>query len=753
MRYFFDSDPIRGSAPQILIFLLVIAISGKVGNAQTHSYATSSTGSPKVGLVLSGGGTRGLAHIGVLKVIEELGLPVDVVTGTSMGSVVGGLYASGYNAMQLENIALERDWSQIFDDRVDRRQRPNMQRRWDERFLVSIPIEGGGPTFPSGLLRGQRIMTMLSDLTLPVSHIVDFKDLPIPFAAVATNLTTGTAEAIDHGNLPTVIRASIALPSIFTPVEIDGNLYADGGIIRNLPAEDALELGADVLVCVLVSREAFTKEEMNSLVSVASQAILHLMVNTIEQQRELCDVFIHADLEGAATLGFGDVESVISQGEAAAREVRTELESLIASIGRKSTIRPGIEDEEVLPIGQLELQGVKSKSEQQYRSLFHLPGVFTRQDLQSMAEKMYGSGHFEYVSYQLMSLPPSKSSVLVINAPERNTSRLGAHLRFESSFRSSLLLGASWSNIGTSRGALHIDLRLGNALKGHIHYQTFIGRTIEWGLQLSVQAKRLPYSVFLAGVPSTTLKTDIGSVSALPTVALGQFVSVSAGIVASLYRTKTDVGDPQTFRQENKIWGPQIEMHVDSFDQSAFPRQGQQIIGRAFFSNSSWGSGLDQKAYFFKWEGRWPLYPRLSLLHQIALVSNKGMFDLENEPDKSVPIQTLSFLGGAFGQSVYGPTHHRLLGYDYQQLPGLHSHVIELGIQTEIVNNGYVLARWNMGYGSFEAWQWNPSFTSYKHGFGISFGYRVLDSPLELTIMKAHREKGFGVKINIGPDF
>src|SRR6059058_2654289 len=193
----------------------------------------------KVGVALSGGAARGLAHIGVLKVLEEAGVPVDVITGTSMGSVVGGLYAVGYTAAQLDTIVTTEDWYRLLTDPVDRRDLAVERKFTEDHYLLTLPIQRGGIKLPKSVVPGQRISQLLTGLTWSAHAIRDFRALPIPFAAVATDLETGKAVVLDHGFLPDAIRASMALPSVFSPVELADTSVIDGGVIRNLPAQDA----------------------------------------------------------------------------------------------------------------------------------------------------------------------------------------------------------------------------------------------------------------------------------------------------------------------------------------------------------------------------------------------------------------------------------------------------------------------------------------------------------------------------------
>ena len=236
----------------LMLMISAFALSPTADAAATDSAATDSAAAdrqrPRVGLALSGGGAKGFAHIGVLKVLESAGVPIDCISGTSMGSIVGALYAIGYSVDEIEAIALESDWEDIFSDAITRRDRPIEQKLVEDRYLLSLPLVGTKIGLPRGLIAGQKVSALLDRLTLPVHGQTSFRELPIPFSCVATDIVTGEAVVLDSGFLPEAIRASMAIPSAFTPVEIDGRLLVDGMLVRNFPVQDVIDLGADLVV-------------------------------------------------------------------------------------------------------------------------------------------------------------------------------------------------------------------------------------------------------------------------------------------------------------------------------------------------------------------------------------------------------------------------------------------------------------------------------------------------------------------------
>jgi NTE family protein len=279
---------------------------------------------PRIGLVLSGGGARGIAHIGVLKVLEQERVPIDAIAGTSMGAVVGGLYASGLSAAEIERIVTSLNWQEAFRDNPPREDLTLRRKQEDQNFLVKFPlgIRGGKFLLPKGLVKGQQLNQMLRRLTLPVARINNFDELPTPFRALATDLETGDAVTISSGDLTNAMRASMSAPGVFAPVDRAGHLLVDGGISENLPIDVARSMNVDILIVVDVGSPLLKRDKLSSVPVISNQMIAILIQrNSKEQLDKLAaqDVLIAPPLGDTSSFDFGNVKRVIAVGERAAR--------------------------------------------------------------------------------------------------------------------------------------------------------------------------------------------------------------------------------------------------------------------------------------------------------------------------------------------------------------------------------------------------------------------------------------------------
>lgn len=286
---------------------------------------------PKVGLVLSGGGAKGLAEIATLKILDELGIPVDCIAGTSMGGIIGGLHAVGYSGWDLENLALSTDWNETLTDNPPRAFKPHFEKKEDGKFQLEFGFENRALWMPRGLILGRKVSLLFSSLTFPFAEVTDFDDLPIPFRCVAVDLLTGSEIVLKSGSLAKAIRATMAIPSVFTPVEWGDHLLIDGGYANNLPVDVVMDMGADIIIAVDVGRPLMEKSKIRSALDVLQQSIAMLGRDKWKENSEKADVMIRPDLTGYTAMDFYDpdrLRRILQIGEHAAEEARPELLAL-----------------------------------------------------------------------------------------------------------------------------------------------------------------------------------------------------------------------------------------------------------------------------------------------------------------------------------------------------------------------------------------------------------------------------------------
>ncbi|WP_460416287.1 patatin-like phospholipase family protein [Pseudomonas sp. microsymbiont 2] len=416
---------------------------------------------PKIGLVLSGGAARGLAHIGVLKALEEQGVRIDAIAGTSMGAVVGGLYASGYSIAELEKLATTLDWQQALSDAPPRKDVPFRRKQDDRDFLVKQKLsfrDDGSLGLPLGVIQGQNLALLLESKLAHTADIRDFDKLPIPFRAVATDITTGEKVVFSRGHLPQVIRASMSIPAVFAPVELGGRLLVDGGMTDNIPVDVVREMGVDLAIVVDIGTPLRNRKQLATVVDVLNQSITLMTRRNSEEQlatlrRE--DILVQPPLASFGVTDFGRAQDMIDAGYRATRALDPRLASLRQAEGdsnlavaRSPKLRTPI-------ITAIKVENDSKVSDDVIRYYVRQPigEPLDLDRLQTDMGTLYGLDYFDQVQYRVTH--KGDEHTLVINARGRRGGtdylRLGLNLSDDLRGDSAFNLGASYRVNGINR--------------------------------------------------------------------------------------------------------------------------------------------------------------------------------------------------------------------------------------------------------------------------------------------------------------
>ena len=404
----------------------------------------------KVGLVLSGGGAKGMAHIGAIKVIEEAGIPIDYVVGTSMGSIIGGLYAIGYTPEQMDSMVRKQDWGYLLSDRISRRQKNMAEREVDEKYVISVPFSKTAiQDVTGGLIKGQNIADLFSELTLGYHDSLDFNKLPIPYACVSENIANGKEYDFHSGVLSTAMRASMAIPGVFTPVRLDSMVLIDGGVVNNYPVDVARRMGADVIIGVDVKSELKPASELEN-----AGAILGQLVDLMGQDKYLknlkeTNVHIKVNVKGysAASFSKSAVDSLIHRGLVAAEEQKNALMKLKREIGLPEDYRPRrkvfYEPAEWIMVKEIHFKGLDEEEAEWVMNRCDLKeNTFNSiRRIKEATTIMLANTNYSNISYELLQNDRGEYN-LYYTLNKKNESRINIGVRFDSEEIASLLLNA-----------------------------------------------------------------------------------------------------------------------------------------------------------------------------------------------------------------------------------------------------------------------------------------------------------------------
>ncbi|AXK71777.1 patatin [Lysobacter sp. TY2-98] len=568
---------------------------------------------PRIGLVLGGGGARGIAHVSVLRRLEELHIPIDCIAGTSMGSLVGGLYASGMSASDIEHLVRSTDWPTMFDDDVARPQRTFRRKQDDRDGLTTFGVGIGtkGLRIAPGLVQGERILALLERQTLPVSGIHDFDKLPIPFRAVATDVNTGEAVVLDHGSLAMAMRASMSLPAIFHPVEIDGHLLLDGGLVDQVPVDVARDMGADIVIAVDVGTPLEKLGNDASALQVLSQ--MSGMMTTANTRRSLAtlgprDVLITPQLgTRVATGDFNKAIEALDIGTAAAQAASPALARLTAppeTYASAQTARPARGGVPVVDFVRLDNQTAYADELLLRRMHVEVGKPVDLDRLDAQVLDVYGFGTFAKVTYEVVT-EDGRTGIVLHAAPKTqgpNYLQFGlTHSSdFEGGYDTTLRAAILFAPINRLGGEGRVTVAVGSepAIIGEYYQPLDLADTNVFSGRLAYENPNL--NVF-DGDGNVVARYDIQAIRLRLQLAheFGRIGSAGGGVEFGKGRAGVEIGDPSLASSDFQEGGAYVFGTVDRLDSLFFPRGGYFATARYAVSRESLGADQDYAQFDF----------------------------------------------------------------------------------------------------------------------------------------------------------
>jgi NTE family protein len=586
------------------LILLVAACILKDARAQTIETEADLRQRPRIGLVLGGGGARGAAHIGVLKELERLRIPVDAIAGTSMGAIIGGLYATGVNAEELEQLVSSLDWNAALSDTAAR-ENLSFRRKQDEReFPINfeLGIRGTDLLLPKGVIQGHELDLLLRELTLPASHIRDFDKFPIPFRAIASDIVAGEAVVMDSGDLAMSIRASMSVPGVFAPVRVDGRLLVDGGLIGNLPVNVMQQMGVDIIIAVDVEFPLYKSEELGSVLAISEQSLSILIrKETLRQIDRLSasDILIRPELGVYGSTNFGDIADTIEPGQQAAINQAARLRELSlpeaewAPYLAQRTLR--LNPNNTLAFVRVVHDGKLAPEVLESRLSVHVGDKINADILAQNADRLYGLQLYEHVDYRLIDENGGTGVEYRAVTKSWGPNFLQFGLSIENDFEGStgFNLAARLTKAGLNKlGAeWRTDLQLGTdpALLTEFYQplsfdsRLFIAPRVEIR-QSNLDAFFMDDTIARYRVSEGDLSLDFGR-------ELGTIGEFRLGVYRGVGEARVKVGDPALPNFDFETGGVFARLRFDTVDNSHFPRTG--MLADIHWNLSRPGLGAD----------------------------------------------------------------------------------------------------------------------------------------------------------------
>lgn len=546
---------------------------------------------PRVGLVLGGGGARGAAHIGVLKELERMRIPVHAVAGTSMGAIVGGLYASGMTSAELEDLVNSLDWDDAFRDHPSRQNKSFRRKQDDAAFPIQfeLGVKDGDIHLPRGLIQGQKLQLILNEQLLSVSGINDFDDLPTPFRAVAADIETGEEHVMDKGDLAVAIRASMSAPGVFAPVQFDGRTLVDGGLVGNVPVDVARTMGVDVIIAVDVEFPLYKPEELQSALAITEQMLTILIRKETRRRLELLcteDVLIRPKLGNYASTNFGQIAETIEPGVAAVIENAASLSTLSltereyqAHVATRRT-QPYVPD--VVDFVQIQDDTGLSRRTLEARVKTEEGDFVDAEQLASDAERLYGLNYYEQVSYKLVENGGDTGVEFDARKKSWGPNFLQFGIGIADDFDGSTAFNVSARLTMTDLNALGAewrnDVQIGTrpVLRSEFYQPLSFDSRYFVAPQVGVSQTNL--HAFVGSDNIARYRISEGDVGLDAGRELGRWGEFRVGLFRGAGEARVKVGDPSLDNFDFETGGGFARFSVDTLDDAQLPRDGTRMI-------------------------------------------------------------------------------------------------------------------------------------------------------------------------------
>ncbi len=688
----------------------------------------------KVGLVLSGGGAKGLAHIGALKVIDSLGIRIDYIGGTSMGAVIGSLYASGYSGKQLDSIFKETDFNTLLQDELPRNVKTFYEKEQSKKYILTLPFDNFSISFPSGLSRGQNVYNLISRLTAHLEGINNFHNLPIPFFCVATNIETGEEVLLDHGSLPLAVSASSAIPSLFSPVEVNGELLVDGGVVNNYPVILLKKMGADIIIGVNVQDSLSGRKNLGSVLEILNQINNFKGIETMDKKKALTDIYIHPDISEFTILSFDDGKKIIEKGETAAMDKADELLQIVKQQG-KPYKRKNIEPADSLFISSVSIQGDQNFPRSYIRGKLRISEntTTTYKDIMIGVNNLSATGNFTRIDYYLDHKEFGNELVVKLKESDEKTF-LKFALHYDDLYKSSFLLNFTHKSLLFDNDITSLDLVLGDNIRYNFDY--FIDKGRYWSIGLSSRYNSFQKDVDFGFVQ---LLADIGEFDVnqvkinyadftnriyAETFFLKDF-RLGLGAEHKYVKIKTetileknqDVNEiPFTILEETNLFSAMGYLELDSYNKKSFPNSGSYFLGdfHAYLFAAKSSNNFNQFAIA---KGRFGLAFPFSENLTFRFSTEGGLRFGENNSE------ILNFFLGGYGNQ---PVNNLVpfYGYDFLDIFG-DSYLKSLfELDYEFIRKNHLIISYNIANvkdGLFETPNWfsSPDYTGIAFGYGL----------------------------------
>ncbi len=598
---------------------------------------------PRIAVVLSGGGAKGFVHIGVLKVLEQEGIPIDIIVGTSIGSLVGGVYAVGYTADEIEAICKKQNWQQLLLDDLPRYYLSRIDRVIQQRYLFALRVnEKKKITIPQGVIRGQNVLNLLCSLAGNVPYNMDFNKLPVSFACVATDLETGKEIDMRNGFLPTAMFASMAVPGVFQYINRDGHYLVDGGVVNNFPVDLAKKMGADIIIGVDITSDFNNPDKIKSLQGMFSQMMGFLDLGKDSVNSRMCDILIKPDISGYSLASFNNqaVDTLIIRGMEAAIKVKDKL----LKIKEEYNLKPRERSRKYIPPDKWLITNISLSGKFNADATFllkgidmHTPGYYSSDDIKGVINQMYGYGIFDKIYFSLYDNDQGKT--LNLNITEKNVVNQYVGFKVNTTDAAALMFNLTSKNFGKRFGILSASAELSANPGVRFTAETSKGNFPIGGV--SLKGKYQNYNIFDNGMKLYRASLFYSSASVYIYKRFFHQNIIGIGIREEYYRGDIFSRSGYTianYEKNSYLTNAYGYLSVDNLDDYYFPSRGTELYTEYSFQSPLGRNSYISQIFQFRMRNYIPVSNNVTILFNMY---NRSIFSSQ------FPAFKVTLAGGA----------------------------------------------------------------------------------------------------------
>jgi len=735
-----------------------------VGLISLHlCFAQTQKERPKIGLTLSGGGAKGMAHIGILQAIDSAGLKIDYITGTSMGSIIGAMYAAGYSGDDIEKLAHTLDWGLLFSTSPKLSAISIEEKSEYDKYALEIPFEKGKFKIGQGIIEGQELWLKFSEVFEPVYNITDFSKLSIPFTCIGTDLETGEAVKMDHGNIVTAIRASMAIPSVFTPVKYDDKLLVDGGVVNNFPVLDVKEMGADYVIGVSLSEGLSKAEELESALDILLQIGFFKDAADFQKHKSACDLYILPDLKGYSTGSFTNSDSIIEIGKETGKKYypyfKKLADSLDAIYGPDNFVKDRIPKNKAINISKYSIDGLKNTKENFFFGLLDLKDNknYSHKQMSEGIRKVYGSRYYKIIRFDF--LPDAKGTTnMHFHAEENPLTAIKFALNYTDFTNLGLKFNLTSRDLFLKESRALVSVSISENPRLYAEYFKYINKNRTSRAVLDYYYEAIDFPVYNDFSLYERLRSYYSAFDLQLQQNINRFSYFGLGQQYIYSKIKTEETPSLVYDGHNHYWHSYLNFELNNANLKYFPTKGWIVKAQAGyvynqnpkFEYSYNDSVVNSDSLAYNYDD----YFRVSInANHYSELSSKFSWSqnltiayiIENDPyiaDR--------FVVGGINEIIRNQVPFAGLNESEVRTGSIAS--LQMGLQYKLAKKTFITGRINAALYDFQGAEFSKltANDNLLTGYGLTFGYNSVIGPLEFTVMYCDQDGKVRNNVNFG---